>query len=166
MPFRAWRHRCTDGRETTQPVREELICSRCGAEGTFNAWLITMHEAMARHQAVFGLKPLGRHHRKALELFADLFEFCDQCDGMGVVDHRGRCASCPRCRGLGRRFTVSTEIVESTRARILAEYPDAGARREDHFSCGAVVLDLVQNEVIDASREEPDGGGHSHPRRP
>ena len=40
------------------------FCSRCGGSGDYDGWHYRMHEAMARYQSLYGLKPIGAHRNK------------------------------------------------------------------------------------------------------
>lgn len=156
MPHRVWTHRCSEddnGRTLNKPV-----CERCGGDGTFAGWSYGMYEAMGRYQTFYRLKPVGPHRPMADELFRDLSVPCEACDGRGLLDHPRGCACCPSCRGLARQLTVPEEVVESLRARVLEEYPDAGAEPVEHFPFGVVIHDLARGVIIGAPREEPGRG--------
>ena len=66
-----------------------------------------MHEAMARYQTLYGLKPIGAHRRLADELFNDVEIQCEACGGRGLrdVNNGASWERCVICRGLGILFT-------------------------------------------------------------
>lgn len=152
MPYRVWSHECTvDGNGLTHG---EPTCERCGKEGRFVGWSYGMHEDMGRYQTLYRLKPIGPHRPMADELFRDLTVRCARCRGRGLLDQRGRCASCPDCKGLARHSTVPREVVESIRAEILREYPDAGAEPVQDFPYAVMIHDLAQGVIIGARRDD------------
>lgn len=155
MPHRVWSHECTvDGNGLTHGGP---TCDRCGKEGRFEGWSYGMHEDMGRYQTLYRLKPIGPHRPMANELFRDLTVRCGRCHGRGLLDHRGRCACCPDCKGLARHFTVPGEVVESIRAEILREHPDAGAEPVQNFPYAVMIHDLARGVIIGAPRDEPKG---------
>jgi hypothetical protein len=88
-----------------------------------------MHEAMARCQSKYGLKPIGPHRKMADELLGSLNETCKRCDGRGLNDlaNGSSWRVCPACRGFGSFFTAPAYEIRALRRRILAAYPDAAA---------------------------------------
>jgi hypothetical protein len=112
------------------------FCRRCGGPGEYDGWHYRMHEAMARYQSLYGLKPIGPHRRMADELFNDVKVKCEACGGRGLRDVNGGASweHCGVCRGLGILFTgPATEIAE-IRSRVLDVFPDAAADPVPEFA--------------------------------
>jgi hypothetical protein len=83
MPSRFWKHAChgSPGSSTS-----DSICHTCGKTGEFAGWHYTRHEAMARYQTTYGLKPIGPHRKLTDQLFSAALEACGLCGGEGLED--------------------------------------------------------------------------------
>lgn len=127
MPQKMWKHRCPKGGGGLS-WSGSPGCSRCGEPGEYDGWHPGMHEAMARYQSKYGLKPIGPHRKMADELLGSLNEKCESCNGRGLRDTAtGSWQVCPACRGFGSFFTRPAYEIQVLRRRVLAAYPDAGA---------------------------------------
>lgn len=115
-----------------------------------------MHEAMARYQYVYGLKPVGPHRREADRILRALRTRCDSCDGEGLRWHDDSdWRRCPSCEGTGGFWSYSSDIVEAARSEILDRYPEAAAPRGPlRFLSGALVYDLREGVILDASARD------------
>ena len=142
MPYRAWTHVCPESDVATRTASP--VCDRCGRAKEADDWRYGMHESMGRYQTLYRLKPVGAHRGMADELFRGLTVDCEACDGRGVLDDPPSWRRCRRCHGLGRLFTVPRDVVESLRARILKDYPDAEARPIPDFPEGPMIKDLAR----------------------
>lgn len=86
-----------------------------------------MHRAMARYQALYGLKPVGPHRHLAASLLNNITEPCTTCGGTGLYGTYGSLGwrVCPTCRGFGEAYRISLDELEALRQKVLAQYPDA-----------------------------------------
>ena len=100
-------------------------CTQCGQPGQFAFWRLGMHQAMARYQYVYGLKPIGPHRKAADELLGGLRRTCPECNGEGVLSLDGprRWKACPTCEATGGFWTCSDDERRVARERVLAEFP-------------------------------------------
>lgn len=156
MPIRMWKHECPAGGGTYLEGQQKR-CEKCGQLSVYDGWHLTMHEAMAAHQAFYGMKPLGPHHKRVHRLLGPLQTLCHVCSGQGIVTDPATdtWSMCSVCGGTGSLWTVPQEEVEKVRQRILREFPDAGACRPKNFlSGGWLALDVAASTVIDLSEGE------------
>jgi hypothetical protein len=82
MPQQMWKHRCP--RSRSESWMGTAVCSSCGRRGEYDGWHYTMHEAMARYQSRYRLKPMGPHRGMADELLRDATVGCEECLGRGL----------------------------------------------------------------------------------
>ena len=158
MPQKMWKHTCPE--DGSAFWMGTPFCSRCGGPGGYDGWHYRMHEAMARYQSLYGLKPIGPHRRMADELFNDVKVKCEACGGRGPRDVNGGASweHCGVCRGLGILFTgPATEIAE-IRSRVLDAFPDAAADPVPEFATAPLAYDLSQGEIVDLSTESAKRG--------
>jgi diguanylate cyclase (GGDEF)-like protein len=153
MPQKMWKHRCPKGGGGLSWSGSPM-CGSCGRSGEYDGWHPRMHEAMARYQSQYGLKPIGPHRRLADELLGAAKEECSGCRGRGLVDASDGSTwqVCEPCRGFGSCFTKPAEEIETLRRRILATYPDAAASAVPNFFTGTPALGLANQEMVDLSR--------------
>ena len=155
MPIPMYKPRCE------HEGNAELIglarCRECGQEHEFVGPRLTMHERMARYQAVYGLKPIGPHRPMADKLLGGKRADCDECDRQGFVardDGRGW-LTCRACEGTGRTWACSPEEVKATRRTILERFPDAEAVNVSGDYLGSnLIHDLGQGEVVGGSESD------------
>ncbi len=157
MPHRGWKNRCG-----CEPLflSGQPYCSTCGERRESTGWALSMHEAMARYQSLYRLKPSGPHRKMADEALRDLTVSCEACEGVGVLDAPRGFSVCAACRGLGSLLTVPEEVVDAIRARILDRYPEAAAERVVGFPGGPVIQDLRSGAMLGMEvepREEESG---------
>lgn len=147
MPYPMWRHECRPLMtiSTTSP-----ICSHCRQGSVFDGWRLSMHEAMARYQYVYGLKPLGAHRPMADQLLALLREDCPRCQGESILTiDRGAWRICPVCEGAGGTWTAPAEVRNSAYAWILERFPEAEASEApSRFIGGPLIHDLGTNRML------------------
>ncbi len=130
-----------------------------------------MHEAMARYQSRYGLKPVGPHRRMADELFESASVECEACQGRGLHD-AGASADyeiCPTCSGFGWFFARSHEEIQQLRQRILDAFPDAAADPVPSFPAAPLALNLTSGQIVDLASEQSDdtedsGDEHHEPQ--
>jgi hypothetical protein len=117
-----------------------------------------MHEAMARYQYIYGLKPLGPHRALADALLTPLRANCPRCEGRGIVTIAGgEWLACVRCEGTGGMWTVPEAALQAAIATILETFPAAVATEVPaDFLSGTAVLDLDNKEMH--------GAGHRRSR--
>ena len=152
MPHRTWTHDCeATGRRAEQSTPG---CDRCGKPGDPGAWRYGMHEAMARYQTKYRLKPIGPHKKMANELFRNLTAKCSACEGEGIVDAPPGWSVCKACRGLGYPFTVPPEVVGELREQILEVYPDAAAEPVAGFPGPVVIHDLSRGVIVSDATDD------------
>lgn len=116
---------------------------------------------LARHQALWGLKPIGPHGELAVNLLGASTRDCGLCKGSGLFGTYGGLGrlACPACHGLGVTYRVTPRELETLRQAVLARYPDAavpGWIPGRPIRCP--VLDIGRGLIIDAcpvSRDEP-----------
>ncbi len=142
MPYPLWKHGpCCSDRTwlSSQPA-----CTECNRPGVFDGWHLSMHEAMAQYQYVYGLKPLGPHRALADGLLTPLRAGCSRCDGRGIVTIAGgEWLACARCEGTGGTWAVSDLTLQATMATVLDRFPAAAAPEvPSDFLSGTAVLDL------------------------
>lgn len=112
-----------------------------------------MHEAMARYQTVYGLKPIGPHRKLADELFGGVSTECEACGGGGVVgqaDWRRR----DTCQGRGVLFTRSPAEIDAIR-RAGSGKTEVLARR----ACGCCPRGWIPRGIIAFTFTEEGGRG-------
>ena len=149
MPYQRWVNRCSCSYfRTGLPT-----CPECGRPRELAGWSYSMHEAMAAYQCLYGLKPVGPHRRLADESFRGLTVSCDACGGEGLLGDSPGWIACGACRGLRRVFTVPPEVVDSVRAQVLEEFPEAAAARVQGFPGSPVIHSLGTGEIIGAADE-------------
>lgn len=150
MPQRMWKHRCAD--DTTEFRMGAAVCRSCGGRGGYDGWHYTMHEAMARYQSRYGLKPMGPHCGMADELLRDATVDCDVCLGRGLRDVGGdRWESCQRCSGFGSVFALSADEIQRRRQRVLDAYPGAEAQAVPDFAGAPLAFNLGAGQVVNLS---------------
>jgi hypothetical protein len=120
-----------------------------------------MHEAMARYQYVYGMKPIGPHRKEADRILGGLRKRCDSCAGAGLVWPEGErsCRVCVACEGTGGFWSCSPAELEAAREEVLALHPGAAASRTGiRFLSGALAHHLATGEMVDLREaEEPSG---------
>ncbi len=115
-----------------------------------------MYVAMARYQALFGLKPIGPHQPLADELLRDTTQTCAACGGTGLAGTHGGVGwwACPECHGLGAVCRLAPEELQARRQRVLNHYPDAAPRDwRPGRSLRLPALDLATGEMVDLERD-------------
>jgi hypothetical protein len=132
------------------------FCSRCGGSGAYDGWHYRMHEAMARYQTLYRLKPIGAHRRMADELFNDVKIQCEACGGQGLRDVNSGASweRCISCRGLGILFTKPSAEIAGIRRRVLDAFPGAAADPIPEFATALLAYDLSQGRIVDLSTSE------------
>jgi hypothetical protein len=152
-----WRSVCgcfPDASETT-----ESACGSCGASGIPDGWSLTVHEAMACYQYVYGLKPMGPHRQLADSLFAGLRAKCTRCRGRGLLGAINQAWQiCPQCEGTGGAWIVQDVMIQQTRATVLAQYPEAAVQSTPaRLTSPFLALSLDTSEVLDLNQgnEQP-----------
>lgn len=148
MPQQMWKHTCPNSELSS--LMGSPVCGSCAGAGQYDGWHLRMHEAMARYQTRYRLKPIGPHRRMTDALFASAHATCQACEGRGLRDAADRRSwqRCSTCRGLGSYFTKSENEIEALRRRVLAVYPDAAAHAVPGFFAGPVVFDCANQEVV------------------
>jgi hypothetical protein len=160
MPLKRWTHPCCDREKGT--LHTTPACLQCGASGEYASWHWTMHEAMARYQTWYGLKPVGPHRRFTDELFAARTSGCAVCDGSGLedVDQGSAYRLCCVCGGTGKRFEGTDEDFEQLRQEVVSLYPESFARSVPR-SAKMLAFDVGAQEIVDlgdAPASAPDAG--------
>jgi len=153
MPQKMWKHTCPEGGRSFWMGTS--FCSSCGEVGEYDGWHYSMHEAMAKYQICYGLKPIGPHRPMADELFREATITCETCGGRGLRDiHEGASwEHCRACRGLGIHFTKPAAEIAEIRRRILDAFPDAAAEPVPEFATTPLALDLSQSKTVDLAAE-------------
>ena len=160
MPFELWKHHC--------PTSDTLIgmatpsCPRCGEPGEYDGWRQGSLAKMAIYQAVYGLKPIGKHRPLADQLFAGLLKRCSDCGGKGlrdVVADRSYYV-CSTCLGAGVVLAGTHEDLERARQAVLSKHPNAAAPRVAPSEGAILLYDLERGIVIGAP---PKNHGAGHP---
>ena len=151
MPQKMWKHTCSKGGLCWIGTE---VCTSCGRSGEYDGWHPRMHEAMARYQTHYGLKPMGPHRTMADELFKAVKARCDVCGGRGLLDSTDRddWQVCERCRGFGSVFTKPAQEIAALRRSVLARYPEAAADALPGFFTGILAFSGAKEEVVDLSR--------------
>ncbi len=162
MPQKMWKHTCPDGRGHFVAMGSPF-CSRCGGSGEYDGWHYRMHEAMARYQSLYGLKPIGAHRRMAGELFNDVKIQCEACGGPGLrdVNNGASWERCVSCRGLGILFTKPAAEIAAIRRRVLDAFPDAAADPIPEFATALLAYDLSQGRIVDLSTQSAKRGARA-----
>ena len=139
------------------------FCSRCGGSGEYDGWHYRMHEAMARYQTLYGLKPIGAHRRMAGELFNDVEIQCEACGGQGLRDVNSGASweRCISCRGLGILFTKPVAEIAGIRRRVLDAFPGATADPIPEFATAPLAHDLSQGRIVDLSTQSAKRGARA-----
>jgi hypothetical protein len=152
MPQQMWKHRCRDS-ESFHWMGAP-VCRSCGGRGEYDGWHPRMHEAMARYQTRYRLKPIGPHRQMADDLLGLAQVTCHRCSGRGLMDtadgHGWQ--PCEACDGLGARFTKPPDEIEAIRSRVLAAYPDAAAEPVPDFFVGPIAFGGAAQAVVNLSK--------------
>jgi len=84
-------------------------------------------QAMARYQAIEGLKPVGPHRHLANSLLKNITCKCSTCDGTGLYGTYGGMGwrICTACHGLGETYRITVGELQALRQKVLDRYPDA-----------------------------------------
>jgi hypothetical protein len=152
MPQRMWKHRCPDDR--TESWMGTAVCRSCGGRGDYDGWHYTMHEAMARYQSQYRLKPIGPNRGMADTLLRDTTVACEVCRGRGLRDVGGdRWETCQTCRGFGSVFAFSASEIQRRRQRVLDAYPDAEAQAVPDFAGAPLAFNLAAGQVVNLSSQ-------------
>ena len=127
------------------------VCRICGAVFEFDSWQLSMHEAMARYQVVYGLKPIGRHRKRAHAVLGSKWANCGECDGDGIhtisIDLWEPCRA---CEGMGGRWLCSRKKVRKARQAVLRSYPEAAASVVvKNFMDAPLAHHLKSGEMVD-----------------
>ena len=114
-----------------------------------------MHEAMARYQTLYGLKPIGAHRQMADELFNDVTILCKACGGQSLRDVNSGASweRCISCRGLGILFTKPAAEIAGIRRRVLDAFSGAAADPIPRFVTAPLAYDLSQARIVDLSTQ-------------
>jgi diguanylate cyclase with GGDEF domain len=153
MPQKMWKHRCPKGGAGLS-WSGSPGCSTCGGTGEYDGWHPGMHEAMARYQSMYRLKPIGPHRKMADELLGSISKKCEPCGGRGLRDTANGHSwqVCEACRGFGAFFTRPAHEIQALRRRVLAAYPDAAADPVASFFAGEPALNLAKQEIVDLAQ--------------
>ena len=86
-----------------------------------------MHQAMARYQALKGLKPVGYHRPLADQVLNNITCKCPTCHGTGLHGTYGNIGwrICRTCHGLGEAYRITLDELQALRQQVLDSYPDA-----------------------------------------
>lgn len=111
-----------------------------------------MYHAMARYQALNGLKPVGPHRQLAGSLLNNVTETCMTCGGTGLHGTYGGMGwrICPACHGPGEVYSISLDELQALRQQVLERYPDAAPESwipAQPISCPA--QELATGQIID-----------------
>jgi hypothetical protein len=152
VPQKMWKHTCPEGGGRVVAMGSPF-CSCCGGRGEYDGWHYRMHEAMARYQTLYGLKPIGAHRQMADELFNDVKIQCEACRGQGLRDVNSGASweRCISCRGLGILFTKPAAEIAGIRRRVLDAFPGAAADPIAEFATAPLAHDLSQGTIVDLS---------------
>jgi hypothetical protein len=152
MPQRMWQHRCGDKR--TAFSMGTPTCRSCGGPGRYDGWHYTMHEAMARYQSRYRLKPLGPHRGMADKLLEGTTIECERCWGRGLRDvPGGGWETCRACQGFGTAWAVPADEIQRRRQRILDAFPDAEAQPVPDFAGAPLAFNLGTRQVVKLPRQ-------------
>jgi hypothetical protein len=150
MPSPQWEHDCGHA----AVLRTEPRCRACGRSGTFVGWGLSIHEAMARYQYVYGLKPVGHHRGMADAALGGMRSPCERCSGLGVltIDEHGW-SLCPQCEGTGGFWTRPEAEVDAIRRTVLESFPHAEPSRAlPGFLSVTLLHDLARGEMVAGER--------------
>jgi hypothetical protein len=150
MPYPTWRIGPCCPREIT--YSPEAQCPRCRRRRAFRGWRLTMYEAMARYQYVYGLKPIGPHRPLADRLLTPLRLACPRCDAIGVTRHDDGSGwrLCPDCEGTGGAWIGAEEDLQAAYAQILAAFPESAApEAPPAFLTGPLAYDEATGLMIE-----------------
>jgi len=147
MPQKMWKHRCPKGGGGLS-WSGSPGCDTCGEPGEYDGWHPGMHEAMARYQSKYGLKPIGPHRKMADELL--------HLDGLGPInDELGRVAGDETLRAMAAILLKQTRGINVVSrhdgglfAVVLVHTSGAGAQ---------LYVDRIRHALSSATY------GHRHP---
>lgn len=109
------------------------MCRRCGADGTFEHWGLSMWEWAAVYRYVHELNPFGPHRKFADTLLRPMRELCRGCGGRAIVTlSEAEWRWCLTCEGTGGVWIVAPEDVEAMRRQVLECWPAAAMRWAPH----------------------------------
>jgi hypothetical protein len=122
MPNQYWHHAC----ERCDAIEGGRACRRCGVDGTFAGWGLSMWEAAAVYRYVYELNPFGPHRPFANRVLTPLRERCVQCGGKTILTVDDRVwLTCLGCEGTGGVWMRPTEEVEAVRHQVIERWPGA-----------------------------------------
>lgn len=122
MPNQFWHHAC----KSCDALEGGRACRRCGADGTFAYWGLSMWEWAAVYRYVYELNPLGPHRPLADKLLTPMRDRCARCGGRTILTvdaHTWRI--CQDCEGTGGVWTRPEEEIDAARRQVLARWPGA-----------------------------------------
>lgn len=135
MPNQYWHHAC----ERCDALEGGRTCRRCGADGTFSHWGLSMWESAAIYRYVYELNPIGPHRPLANALLGSIRHQCVGCRGRAIVSvSETEWRWCGDCEGTGGVWTRETEEIEAVRCEVLARWPDAGLTWSPPRGCSNV----------------------------
>ena len=122
MPNQYWRHVC----DRCDALEGGRACRRCGADGTFSHWGLSMWESAAVYRYVYELNPFGSHRPLSNALLNPMREHCVGCGGRAIVSvGETEWQWCGDCEGTGGVWIRALEEVEAAKQAVLNEYPAA-----------------------------------------
>ena len=117
MAHQAWSFDCLERCSQLQPH-----CIRCGRQGTYAGWSLSVVEMQCQYVGFFRWVPYGGHRLVADEVMAPITGKCRECDGAGI--HAEPCDrgfdQCTTCGGTGRVRVCSDEEFERRRQEVIA----------------------------------------------
>ena len=120
MPNQYWHHAC----ERCDVREGGRACRRCGADGAFAYWSLSMFESAAVYRYVYELNPFGPHRKLASALLESIRIRCVRCAGRTILTvDENTWRTCPECEGTGGVWNRSIEDVEAMRRRVIESWP-------------------------------------------
>ncbi len=117
MARQFWTFNCRE-----QCTQVEPHCSRCGRDGSYVGWSLSVVEMMCDYSRFYRWAPYGDHRKIADQVMDPVTGSCQDCDGNGIqadACDRGF-DSCGNCEGTGRIRLCSAEEFERRRQEVIA----------------------------------------------
>lgn len=156
MPSRMWHHSCCG----SDFVCGWPQCDKCGRQGAFDGWHLSMWESARVYHYVYGLNPFGPHRAYADAALAPMRETCLRCGGRTIltIDVETWC-DCPTCEATGGVWNRPFAEVDAVWRDVLARWPgaflpwrDARARRASTVAAASASAQTEPTGAIAASQ--------------
>ena len=133
MPYKSYDHNC--------PCASNLvfveICPECHNQGELTGWGLSVVENWCLYVRKTGFGPFGSHRHLLDLLFYEYWEYCPDCDGVGVIDAENNLGyeNCLNCDHKGGFYTGESRDWNRMIYEVISAYPDSiGAAYQEEYN--------------------------------